>query len=180
MRKQSAIRIVGQLAYVELTLGYEAVIDASNVHLVAGRTWCASLKRRPDGTIRSVYARANRSRLEPKGVGGSGTWIWLHKVLMPVESGQVVDHRDGDGLNNRMENLRAATHAENSRNQQIKSNNTSGYKGVSYYKSMRKWVATINIPGRGNKAVGFFDTKEAAAAAYHEAAAEHHGEFART
>lgn len=58
-----------------------------------------------------------------------------------------IDHINNDPLNNHIENLRWATREENSRNTQIRSNNTSGVKGVSWDKSRRKWLAQIRVDG---------------------------------
>jgi len=58
-----------------------------------------------------------------------------------------VDHKNNDGTNNRIENLRWATRQENGRNIRIPSNNTSGVKGVYWCKSREKWKASIKIDG---------------------------------
>lgn len=88
-----------------------------------------------------------------------------------------VDHINGDRADNRIVNLRLATHSENQQNRRRPSNNTSGHKGVSWIKRYQKWQATIRV-GRRNINLGRFDTKEAAANAYGRAALKHHGEFA--
>ena len=101
-------------------------------------------------------------------------WIY-HYGHAPT--GQI-DHINCDKTDNRIFNLRIATPSENSRNQIGKSTNTSGYKGVSWNKQMKKWLAQIcsnNIA----KHIGYFDTKENAYAAYCEYAKHLHGEFAR-
>lgn len=75
------------------------------------------------------------------------------------------------------EHVRLATRAENSRNSLLRSNNTSGYKGVSFYKLTHKWEAYIKADYKRTR-LGFFDTKDLAYAAYCEAAKKYHGEFA--
>lgn len=72
-----------------------------------------------------------------------------------------IDHIDGNGLNNRMENLREATASQNMMNTRLRSDNTSGVKGVSFDKSKGKWHAYINI-NRKRKNIGYFDTFEEA------------------
>lgn len=94
--------------------------------------------------------------------------------LLPTE---YVDHIDGNGLNNRRENLRLASCSQNNRNTRKRSNNTSGYKGVSKVKNREKWIAQIFIDGT-NKYLGRFDTPELAYQAYCEKAKELYGEFA--
>jgi hypothetical protein len=71
-----------------------------------------------------------------------------------------VDHIDGDKQNNKIENLRWVTHQQNNMNKRIQSNNTSGFIGVSFYKSRNKWVAQITV----NKKIhlGYFATAELA------------------
>jgi len=63
---------------------------------------------------------------------------------MPVEC----DHIDGDTLNNNIGNLRSVSSTGNSRNQRKKDNNTSGFTGVYYHKTARKWTAQICIKGK--------------------------------
>jgi len=88
-----------------------------------------------------------------------------------------IDHINGDRSDNRLVNLREASRAENGRNRGANRNNTSGYKGVSWHKSSRRWVA--NVYGEaGNRHLGCFNTPEEAHAAYCAAAAELYGEFA--
>ncbi len=107
----------------------------------------------------------------------------LHRVIMeritgePIPAGMVVDHINGDTFDNRRENLRLCTRAENNRNAKIRSNNTSGFKGVSYNKKMKRYGAAIRVNGR-QRTIGFFDTPEDAHAAYVNAARDLHGEFA--
>jgi hypothetical protein len=75
-----------------------------------------------------------------------------------------IDHVDGDGLNNRWDNLRDVSHEENHRNARKKSNNTSGVNGVCWHKARKKWHTRIQVDGR-NVCLGYFHTLEEAAAA---------------
>lgn len=75
--------------------------------------------------------------------------IYLHRLIMNPPVGYVIDHIDGNGLNNQKSNLRICTHAENTRNRtKVNKNNTSGYNGVSWYKRDKKWAARINVSYR--------------------------------
>ncbi len=87
-----------------------------------------------------------------------------------------IDHRDGDRSNNRVGNLRLATHAENSQNSVKRSDNTSGHRGVCWDKQTQKFQAQIKTNNR-NKHLGYFQSAEEAAAAYAQAARIHHGAF---
>jgi len=105
--------------------------------------------------------------------------IALHRLIKNCPKDKVVDHINGNTLDNRKCNLRICTQAENSKNKRINKNNTSGYKGVFYYKRYNKWTSIIMVNGK-KKGLGYFDTPEEAYAAYCKAAKELHGEFANT
>lgn len=90
-----------------------------------------------------------------------------------------IDHINCDPSDNRFSNLREATDAENGRNRGYNINNTSGFKGVSYNKRARKYVASIKVDGK-QKHLGTFYTAEAAHEAYCAAARDLHVEFRRT
>ena len=89
-----------------------------------------------------------------------------------------VDHTDGSRTNNNWENLRYATHSENSRNMKRHTDGSSIYKGVSYNKALNKWQATIHLNGK-SKHLGVFTDDREAAEAYNAAAIEHYGPFAK-
>jgi len=87
-----------------------------------------------------------------------------------------LDHVNGDPDDNRIANLRLATHTQNMTNAKAKKNSFTGLKGVSPHG--RRWVARIRVDGV-RQSLGRFDTKEEAAEAYRIAADSLHGEFAR-
>jgi hypothetical protein len=104
-------------------------------------------------------------------------WIRMHRLIMNPPEGIEVDHRDGNGLNNRRRNLRLATHRQNSRNTKLRNDNKSGYRGVCWDEQTNRWKATINCDGK-QIWLGRFDHLRDAAAAYNEAARIQFGEFA--
>lgn len=90
----------------------------------------------------------------------------------------VVDHINADPSDNRIGNLRDTTRRLNVAHSKKYSNNTSGFKGVSWNKQRRAWAASICVHSK-TKHLGMFDTPEAAHSAYMAAARQHFGEFAR-
>jgi hypothetical protein len=90
----------------------------------------------------------------------------------------LIDHRNGNGLDNRVANLRPATVAQNRMNSRPQSRNECGFKGVRFNKKVGRWVANITVSKR-QRHLGYFDSPEEAAAAYDFAAMKHFGAFAR-
>jgi len=161
--KPRPVRIEGDIAYVPLTQGYEAIIDASDVHLVENHNWWAEVKQWGVSAARSIR--------EPY-----KTNIYMHRVIMNAPAGSEVDHKDHNTLNNRRSNLRFCTSTQNSQNTRLRCDNTSGYKGVSWCKLNNKWKAQIAANG-ANRYIGLFDCPKKAHEAYIKAAKKHFGEF---
>ena len=102
--------------------------------------------------------------------------VWTYHGNAPVA---FIDHINGDVLDNRIENLRAATHSQNCMNTRLRSDNTSGIKGVRWSKLKQKWIGTVGVNYK-NYCAGEFDTKEKATEAVAKLRQELHGEFARS
>ena len=162
------IRIEGNVAYVPLTQGYEAIIDAADVPLVEGVNWYFHKDRR------TAYAY----RCLPRGPSGRQKTLSMHSVILPSEGGLLIDHIDTNGLNNRRNNLRLCTNAQNCQNKNLQSNNTTGIRGVYWVEEVGKWRAIITVNQKRIN-IGYFGTAEAAASAYAEAQEIYHGAFAR-
>lgn len=103
--------------------------------------------------------------------------VIMHREIMNPPDGLIVDHIDGNGLNNQKSNLRICTHAENMHNRRMNRENTSGYKGVCFAKNMNKWLAQIVVGGKKIK-IGYYDDLLEAARAYDVAAVHYFGGFA--
>lgn len=101
------------------------------------------------------------------------SWLYLYGAV-PT---QQIDHINGIKTDNRLSNLRLATHAQNQQNTKTYANNTSGFKGVTWSRWASKWVAQISIDGR-QKRLGYFATAEDAYEVYCEASRRFHGSFA--
>lgn len=148
---------------VGLTRGLFAVIDAADLHLIAGYQWRVNAS----GSSK-MYAVAGQS---PK--------IIMHRLILGVTNGLFVDHINGDTLDNRRCNLRPATASQNRANAgKSKSSASSKYRGVSWKKRDRRWQAQIFHKGACHF-LGYFLTEEEAARAYDAAFLNIHGEFAR-
>lgn len=114
----------------------------------------------------------------PNGVISNKQFGYLHRRIMGYPE-EFVDHKDRNRLNNRKTNLRLCTNAENVRNGGIRINNTSGYKGVSWFPNLKKWVAGITLNYR-KLHIGYFDSKIDAANAYDRMAEKLHLDYACT
>lgn len=100
-----------------------------------------------------------------------------HLVIGRPPLGFVTDHINGDRLDNQRANLRFATPRQNSRNTGLRSNNRSGYTGVSWHAKLGKWRVTIALDRKIS--LGCFDDPKEAAKVYNDAAIKYYGEFAR-
>lgn len=150
---------------IPLTQGYVALVDESDAHRVNQLSWY--LVRCGGGLL---YAR----RDIPRSDGGVSA-LMLHVF---IAGWRLVDHINGDGLDNRRSNLREADHWQNQQNRRKRSDSGSRFKGLSW-DSRRggRWRVRINARGRRVE-IGYFEDLDEAAMAYDEAAREHHGEFA--
>jgi hypothetical protein len=156
-----------QMKSIPLSGGMVALVDDSDYESLRGRVW------RTSRTDHRLYAVTDsRSR-------GVRTFAYMHRLIMKAESQEVVDHIDGDGLNNQRVNLRCCKQHQNLANSARRSDNTSGYKGVSWSAPMAKWMAMHMFNGE-RLYLGCFQTPIGAALAYDKSLRERCGEFART
>ena len=149
---------------IPLSQGKVAIVDLADYPLVSGKKWTAH-----NGNGR-WYAFRNIP-------DHKGTEL-MHRVIMGAKKGEQIDHQDCDGLNNRRANLRFSNQSQNLANQRLRSNNTSGFKGVCWDKTTTKWKATFKSK-RKQHHIGLFEKVEDAAKAYDLYALEEWGQFAR-
>lgn len=146
---------------IPLTRGMVALIDDEDLPLVAGKKWTAMKGHK---TWYAVHWRR---------IDGKVTYVSMHRVIDGRSKEEVpnLDHRDGDGLNNRKKNLRAATQEQNFGNVCIRAHSTTGFKGVR--RSGNGFSATFR-----SKHLAQFRNAEDAARAYDATARAHYGAFA--
>jgi hypothetical protein len=147
--------------------GYEVLIDDDLAPMILARQWHISDRKRGIYFATSIKHPDGKSRD-----------IKLHRFIMSAPPDSLVDHRDGNWLDCRRQNLRVCTNAENSRNTPRKKSNTTGYRGVSYAPQSGKYRAGIKINGK-QKHLGYFETAETAYMVYQEEAKKQFGEFYR-
>jgi hypothetical protein len=143
----------------------QILVDAVDLPRVGNR-WRRSVLNRTGAGDYAYAVRRTRGRVE-----------LLHRVVTDCAGGMVVDHINGDRLDNRRANLRVCTHRNNMRNRVRHVNSSTGFKGVVRVPS-GKFVAHIKGDD-GLLHLGTFATPEQAHAAYRDAAVRLHGEFAR-
>lgn len=149
------------------------LISEQDAHLAEFRWY-----RKPDGYA-ARWVRLTPRLREPGYQPGlkKGRLVLLHRLIMNAPRGVEIDHINRNRLDNRRENLRFATDAENVRNAKLSKKNSTGFKGVYFCQVTIRWVAAIRVNGR-NYHLGSYDSAEKAALAYDFAAIDLHGEFA--
>jgi hypothetical protein len=156
------------MKYIELTKGQRTMVDDEDYNELNKYRWCAhkSPSNKTYYAIRFSYVEGKQKRLH------------MHRVIMNTPDGMFTDHINGNGLDNRKYNLRICTNSQNQHNTGLRTDNTSGYKGVSWHKKDKKWLTAIQI-NKKRVYLGSFETAENAYTAYCNKAKEVRGEFAR-
>lgn len=140
----------------------------------ACRAWNARFASRKAGSIRKFGGSCHiRVKI-------FNSRFFAHRIIWKMHYGaeppEVIDHINGNGVDNRIPNLRKASIAQNAFNSKKRKDNTSGYKGVYFSAFAKKWSAHIRHNGN-RKFIGYYETPEEAHEAYQKAAEIHHGEF---
>src|SRR3990167_10429113 len=154
-----------------LTQNKITTVDDSDFAVLSKYRWRAhkSLSR-SNGKILNWYAIRNDGKRPNRKV------VYMHRQVLSVGKGKIVDHINSNGLDNRTSNLRIATPQQNVRNG--RSYGFSEYRGVSWQENARKWRAMIKIDGK-HLWLGLFQEEREAAKVYNRAAQEYFGAFAR-
>lgn len=136
--------------FIPLTKGQIAIIDLDDYELINKYTWCAKVAGRTYYAMTSTYNKNYKSIFSS-----------MHRVILNPKKNEVVDHLNGNGLDNRKCNLRICSQQENLFNQQLRVDNTSGYKGVTWDKSNNKWLSQIQINKKNIKLGRFLNIEDA-------------------
>lgn len=153
-----------------LTQNKIALVDDEDYERLNQFKWYA---KREGNTL---YAVRGSKRLDGK---GKQKLIRMHRVIMNASKGNQVDHRFGNGLDNRKENLRMCTNQQNAHNRkQPQKNNKLGIKGVCWDEKLKKFKAGIKFNGKSIH-LGYFNVLGDADSAYRIAEEKYFGEFAR-
>jgi len=162
---------------------YEMLIEAPRSYTKAGKLRKGSGKWRlfhPTPNLKYGTAYSGPYVARSTGVNQ----VLIHRLIMGFPEGMFIDHINGNGLDNRKENLRVCTPSQNCMNKKLRSDSTTGYKGVYKIKSSTNkspYRASIGLPGdrgKNKKSLGYFPTAWEAALAYNEAATRLFGEYA--
>lgn len=152
---------------IKLTQGQVAIVCDCHAYLVENDSWCAHWDEEAHGfyAVRTLWESGNNKT------------VYMARVIVNAQKGEIVDHKNHNSLDNQCTNLRKCTTAQNSMNARKRNDNTSGYIGVHYASHAKRWCARITINGR-MKNLGYYDTPEEAAHVRDNAALESFGEFA--
>jgi hypothetical protein len=152
---------------IPLTQGKVALVDDSDFERLSKYKWFATQNRKNG----NWYARTT---IMTKDTKCGHTSIGMHRMILGDEF-KVIDHKDGNGLNNQRLNLRGCSYAQNQMNKCIARTNKTGYKGVFF--NGKKYVAKVGV-NRRSIHLGTFSTAIEGAKAYNQYVNTHFGEFA--
>lgn len=155
-----------------LTQNKYTIIDDRDFKKLSQYKWYAYKHRYTFYAVRNFRIKS--------GYGGQRR-IFMHQSILPPPQNKIIDHINGNGLDNRRNNLRLCSFKENCHNRRVGLANSSGYKGVSFHKLNQKWQAQIETSKNGfrkNNYLGLFDNIKDAAIAYNGAALKYFGNFA--
>jgi len=157
--------IAEKVAEIPMAHGKVALVDSCDYDELSKYKWHANK------STHTSYAQTN-------GVKENGLYTkkYMHRIILGLKKGEVCDHINGDGLDNRRSNLRRATVSQNAVNK--RPHGSSKFKGVSWSKKDKRYVTYLQKEGVPTY-LGSYTNEIDAAAAYNRAAIAVHGEFVR-
>ncbi len=158
------------MKFIPLTQGKFAIVDDEDYEWLMQWKWYC--EKHNNGFRAGRTATAKEKPYGPKG-------ILMHRLIMGAQKGQLVDHRNHNGLDNRHNNMRLCNSSQNCANRRKNRNCSSKYKGITWSKRKRKWIAQITHNYKNNN-LGEFAVEIEAAKAYDQKAKELFGDFAYT
>lgn len=168
VRRHTVVQPPPEAGYrlIPLTKGKNAIVDTGDFDWLNKFNWHATYNNHKN----CYYAQ---------GSGPGNYYLSMSRMIAGLDYGdpRIADHRNGDSLDNRRENVRIVTQAQNLMNKRKNKRNKSGFKGVVRYGT--RWRAQITVKGQ-RIILGTFVTREDAAKAYDHGSQIHHGEFGRT
>jgi hypothetical protein len=158
----------GTIKVIPLSQGLVTIVDAEDYASLNKRKWYALKIRGSFYGVRKTRDAKNRE-----------ITLYMHREILGLSLGDGLlgDHKNRYTLNNRRGNLRIATRSLNQYNKKLMSNNTSGFRGVSWAKRERKWESYVGINGKMVHC-GYHTDLISAAKAYDKAAIDHWGDEA--
>lgn len=149
--------------YIPLSKGFKTMVDNADFAELSKYKWHVAEGGGKHYAVRSVKTK------------GKVQTVRMSRLITGAPKGLQVDHINGDSLDNRRSNLRIVTILQNTRNRKKTKNKTSGYLGVTWYKSLNKWVAYVKINGK-NISLGYHCCLRDAVKARNEGVKKHYGE----
>lgn len=149
---------------IPLSQGQFAIVDDWNYEWLSRYKWYAKKDKYTYYAVRNSNTKNNKL-------------IFMHREIIKTPPNKQTDHRNGNGIDNREENIRICTGSQNNQNCH-RVWGKSKFKGVSWYKRYKKWLASIGFNGKAINC-GYYDSEIEAAKAYNTKAKELFGEFAR-
>lgn len=150
------------MKFIKLTQGKKTKVDDDDFDNLLKHKWYAAKRGYGFYAQRRIYKHKTEQ---------------IHRIILKVKKSEEVDHINGDTLDNRKKNLRIVNRSQNEWNRDKQKNNSTGYKGVTYVKRDKLFIARIRVY---NKLIylGGFKDKKRAAEAYNEGAKKYHREYA--
>lgn len=153
------------------------------VEIPLSNTICKAIVDEVDRDLSVMYWHVHENDKGYKSVRSSRHHYYLGRIVLQrklgrlIKKGECVNYVDDNPFNNRRDNIRMFTIKQSRQNNRKQSNNTSGYKGVSWHRRERRWRSEIYVNHR-NIHLGYFDDPYDAHLAYCKAADKYFGEFA--